>query len=139
MDGLILGEIPMIQSIYIVSEAGETLAAITLSDFKLDEVMFGGFLSAIQMFSQQMSGKAVKEMSMESYRLIIADAKKGFVVTVHERDDTDAVALNKKILAVVDENMQVIITEEFLDQVKQAAAETTESKSKADDWASKML
>ncbi|MGY5874682.1 MAG: hypothetical protein RTU30_02955 [Candidatus Thorarchaeota archaeon] len=114
----------MIQSIYIVSDAGETLAAITLSDFKLDEVMFGGFLSAIQMFSQQMSGKAVKEMSMESYRLIIADAKKGFVVTVHERDDSNAVDINKKILAVVDDNIQAIITDDILDLVKEAAAKT---------------
>ncbi len=36
--------IDLIQSVYIINEAGETLAAIPIGDFQVDEVLFGGFL-----------------------------------------------------------------------------------------------
>jgi hypothetical protein len=38
----------LIHSIYIVNDAGETLAAINRGNFDMDDALFDGFLSAIQ-------------------------------------------------------------------------------------------
>lgn len=129
----------MLHSLYIVNDAGETVASISLSDFQIDEALFGGFLSAIQMFSQQMSGDELKEMSMENYRLIIMNARRGYVVTVHDRDDKDTKETSQGILKIVNEHMQDIITDDFLDMLRASLVEETDSGDRAKDWASKML
>ncbi|MDF1540352.1 MAG: hypothetical protein P1Q69_15765, partial [Candidatus Thorarchaeota archaeon] len=68
----------MIHSIYIVNDAGETLAAINLSKFEMDDALFGGFLSAIQMYSQKVSGQEMSELSLDQYRMLISKVGTAF-------------------------------------------------------------
>ena len=60
----------MLQGVYIVNHAGETQAAINIGEFTVDEVLFGGFLSAIQMYTQQMSGTDLEELSLDKFRML---------------------------------------------------------------------
>ena len=129
----------MLQSIYIVNEAGETLGSLSFSKFDIDDALFGGFLSAIQMFSQQMSGKNVKELSMENHRLIISEFKDGYIVTVHDRDDKDAVELSLKVKQIVNDELFGIVTDDFLELLKKEVGSEARALERADDWASKML
>ncbi len=129
----------MIQGIYIVNEAGETIGSLSFKKFDIDDALFGGFLSAIQMFSQQMSGKNVKELSMENHRLIISEFKDGYVVTVHDRDDKDAVELSLKVKKIVDDELYGLVTDDFLDLLKKAVVTEVSAMERADEWASKML
>ena len=129
----------MILGVYIVNEAGETMGALSISKLDIDDALFGGFLSAIQMFSQQMSGKPVKELSMENYRLIISEFKAGYVVTVHDRDDKDAVELSMKVKKIVDDELYGIVTDDFLELLKNAVMSEASAMERADEWASKML
>ncbi len=129
----------MIQSVYLVNDSGETLAAIPIGDFKIDEALFGGFLSAIQMYSQRISGKDIKELTLESYRLIISKLERIFLVTIHDITDKNAADLNTKLSKLVEGTLGEIITDETIDLIKAAATEVSSGGKRATEWASKML
>ena len=129
----------MIHSVYIVNESGETLAAINRGNFAMDEVLFGGFLSAIQMYSQKVSGRDVKELSLDEYRMIISKANTVFLVTIHDQTDKDPVKANARILEVLKDIVTTIITDDTIELIKKAAQDPSSTGSRATDWASKML
>ncbi|MHA1908421.1 MAG: hypothetical protein ACW98Y_14065 [Candidatus Thorarchaeota archaeon] len=129
----------MIHSIYVVNDAGETLAAINRGNFDMDDALFGGFLSAIQMYSQKVSGKQVSELSLDKYRMIISKASSVFVVTIHDENDEDPAKGNVRVAAVLNEIPTDIITDDTVDLLKTAADEPSSGGNRATDWASKML
>jgi hypothetical protein len=129
----------LIQSVYVVNEGGETLAAIPIGDFQIDEVLFGGFLSAIQMYSQRVSGKDLKELSLENYRIILSKADRVFLVTIHDLDDKDASQMNAKLSELVEGTLGEVITDETVEMIREAATEASSAFERATDWASKML
>jgi hypothetical protein len=129
----------LIQSVYVVNDRGETLAAIPIGDFQIDEVLFGGFLSAIQMYSQKVSGTDLKEMSLESYRIIISKVDRVLLVTIHELGDKNAAALNTKLSSLIEGTLGEIVTDETVRLIREAATVASSSGDRATDWASKML
>ena len=129
----------MIQSVYVVNERGETLASVPIGEFQMDEVLFGGFLSAIQMYSQRLSGKDLKELSLESYRIIISKSDRVFLVTIHDINDKNAADLNTKLSKLVEGTLGEINTDETIDLIKAAATEVSSGAKRATEWASKML
>ena len=140
MDGQFLGDVKiLIQSVYIVNEGGETIASIPIGDFKIDEALFGGFLSAIQMYSKKISGKNVSELSLENYRIIISKTDRIFLVTIHDLSDKNATVLNTKISELCKGTLGEIITDETIDLIKGAANEAQSAMKRANEWASKML
>ncbi len=124
---------------YLVNEGGETIASIPIGDFQLDEVLFGGFLSAIQMYSRKVSGKNVSELSLENYRIIISKSDRIFLVTIHDLNDKNATALNNKIRELCRGTLGEIVTNETIKLIKEAAAEAHSAMKRANEWASKML
>jgi hypothetical protein len=139
VDGWFLGDAILIQSVYVVNERGETLAVVPIGEFQMDEVLFGGFLSAIQMYSQRISGKDLKELSLENYRIIISKADRVFLVTIHDLNDKNAGDLNTKLSKLVEGTLGEIITDETIDLIKEAATEVSGGSMRATEWASKML
>ena len=139
MDGWFLGDTKLIQSVYIVNERGETLAAVPIGEFQMDEVLFGGFLSAIQMYSQRLSGKDLKELSLDNYRMIISKSDRVFLVTIHDSKDKNAPELNTKLSKLVEGTLGEIITDETIELIKTAATEVSGGAERATEWASKML
>ena len=129
----------MIQSVYLVNDAGETLAAIPIGEFQIDEALFGGFLSAIQMYSKRISGKDIKELTLESYRLIISKLERIFLVTIHDLKDKNAVGLNTELSKLVVGTLGDIITDETIELIKETATKVSSSAGRATEWASKML
>ncbi len=129
----------MIQGVYIVNHGGETQASINLGEFSVDEVLFGGFLSAIQMYTQQMSGEALQEISLDRYRIVISKTENVYVVTVHDKDDKDVTVLNRKVLDILSDGMDEVITEDTLELIRKATARIAGATERATEWASKML
>ncbi|MFW9812611.1 MAG: hypothetical protein ACFFF9_09145 [Candidatus Thorarchaeota archaeon] len=129
----------MIQSVYVVNEGGETIASIPIGDFQIDEALFGGFLSAIQMYSKKISGKSVSELSLENYRIIISKTDRVFLVTIHDQNDKNATELNTKISELCKGTLGEIITDETINLIKRAAEEAQSAMKRANEWASKML
>ena len=139
MDGWFLGDTTLIHSVYIVNERGETLASVPIGEFQMDEVLFGGFLSAIQMYSQRLSGKDLKELTLENYRMIISKTDRVFLVTIHDIKDKNAADLNTKLSKLVEGTLGEIITDETIQLIKDAATEVSGGVKSANEWASKML
>jgi hypothetical protein len=140
VDGQLLGDVKkLIQSVYLVNEGGETIASIPIGDFQIDEALFGGFLSAIQMYSKKISGKNVSELSLENYRIIISKSDRVFLVTIHDLGDKNAAALNSKIGELCKGTLGEIITDETLKLIRKAAEEAQSAMKRANEWASKML
>ena len=129
----------MIQSVYLVNEGGETIASVPIGEFQLDEALFGGFLSAIQMYSKKISGKNVSELSLESYRIIISKTDRVFLVTIHDLNDKNAAELNSKIGELCKGTLGEIVTDETIELIKEAASEAQSAMKRANEWASKML
>ncbi len=130
----------MIHSIYVINQSGETLAAINRGNFQMDENLFGGFLSAIQMYSQKISGKNVKELSLDAYRLVIAEESNLYLVTIHDASDANSLSSNTRVREVL-EGLDGIsfITDEIIDLLKKAADAADGKTGSATDWATKML
>jgi hypothetical protein len=140
LDGQFLGDAKfLIQSVYLVNEAGETIASIPMGDFNIDEALFGGFLSAIQMYSKKISGKNVSELSLENYRIIISKTDRVFLVTIHDQSDKNASELNNKISELCKGTLGEIVTDETIGLIKDAAKEAQSAMKRANEWASKML
>ena len=124
---------------YLVNEGGETIASVPLGDFQIDEALFGGFLSAIQMYSKKISGKNVSELSLENYRIIISKTDRVFLVTIHDLNDKNAAELNSKISELCKGTLGEIITDETIEMIKEAAGKAQSAMKRANEWASKML
>jgi hypothetical protein len=122
-----------------VNESGETIASVPIGDFQIDEALFGGFLSAIQMYSKKISGKNVSELSLENYRIIISKTDRIFLVTIHDLNDKNAAALNSKISELCKGTLGEIVTDETIEMIKDAASEAQSAMKRANEWASKML
>ncbi|MFW9918953.1 MAG: hypothetical protein ACFFED_05090 [Candidatus Thorarchaeota archaeon] len=129
----------MIHSIYVINRSGETLAAINRGKFEMDESLFGGFLSAIQMYSQKISGKNVKELSLDEYRLVISDTTKLFLVTIHDSEDKNSLNSNTMLRDILADLGMEIITDDVIESLKKAADKADGKTGTATDWASKML
>jgi hypothetical protein len=138
LDGVILRVVDLIQSIYVINEAGETLASVDLGEFHADEALFGGFMSAIDMFSHKMAGDALKELILGKHRLVVAREDSNLVVTIHDKADTEAQAVNRRVCEVFRKHFAGLVTDELLQAIR-AAAGAQSARTRADEWASKML
>ncbi len=111
----------MLQGVYIINDAGETIGSIEFGDFKINEIMFGGFVSAIQMYSQKASGTNVSEITLDKYRIIISNTDRGFVVTSHDKNDPEATSDNKKIVEILSGIMGEIVTDDTIALIREVA------------------
>jgi len=139
VDGLLLKVIGLIKMVYVINEAGETLASITLGDFHADDALFGGFMSAIDMFSQKMAGDAIKELVLGSDRVVVSREGTYLLVTIHDKADTDSQAANRRVCQAFRTQFAGLVTDETIQAIRQAALGSESALSKADIWASKML
>ena len=138
MDGFVLEVIGIIESIFIINEEGETEVSISLGKFQTEEALFGGFLSAIQMFSQKISGTEIEGILFGDYRMIVRKSNNYFLVTVHAKSDKKSKGDNDRVFSIFQKNIIVGITDELVDLLRQSATQLTGMDS-ASDWASRML
>jgi hypothetical protein len=129
----------MVQSIYIINDDGETLAKVDLGSFEADEALFGGFLSAIQTFSEKMTGDAVQELFLGNYRMMIQRIEGHFLVVVLDKSAKDPLIHIRRIADVFKENIAVGVTDDLLEKLKVMALTSVKGTDRADDWASKMF
>jgi hypothetical protein len=139
MDGFTLKVIEAIKMVYVINEAGETLVSVPLGSFHADEALFGGFMSAIDMFSHKMAGDSVKELILGENRVVVAREGNHLVVTVHDKGDTDSQIVNRKACEAFRKHYGGVVTDEMTGAIREAVLSTTSARSKADDWAHKML
>ena len=91
--------------IMLVNQAGETVASAGWENLEGDVTMFGGFVSAIQMFIKKISGGTeVEELRFGNMKLLIGSSDDHHVVTLHEADESGAVSENREVVKLVKES-----------------------------------
>ena len=71
-------------------EGGVGIASVGLESIKLNEELFGSFISAIQAYAQKSIGSEMKALTYSKMKLIIDYVSEKYVVTLHSIDDPDA-------------------------------------------------
>lgn len=78
------------KGIIVFDEGGVGIASVGLESIKLNEELFGSFISAIQAYAQKSIGSEMKALTYSKMKLIIDYVSEKYVVTLHSIDDPDA-------------------------------------------------
>ena len=78
------------KGIIVFDEAGIRQASVGLEQIKLNQELFGSFMSAIQAYAQRSIGSEMRGLTYDSVRLMMDRAGENFVVTLHSVEDPDA-------------------------------------------------
>ncbi|MFX0055329.1 MAG: hypothetical protein ACFFAX_10295 [Promethearchaeota archaeon] len=106
--------------IMLVNHAGETVASVGWENLEGDATLFGGFLSAVQIFIKKISGGTeVEELRFGNMKLVIGSSNEYHVVTLHEANAKKAISENRKVTELVEENIDGHQTDGFLDLVRE--------------------
>lgn len=145
--------------IFLINDAGETLASIGWENLKGDSSLFGGFLSAVQMFIKKISGTEIQELRFGDLKLLVGHAGTDYVVTLHAFDDPMAEAHNQEVVKLVNDSADIRIDDGFLELVSEmviqesqqdaekvrsglrawTSGELDEAKKAASDWGKKVF
>ncbi|MFX1481628.1 MAG: hypothetical protein ACFFCP_00415 [Promethearchaeota archaeon] len=94
--------------IFLINDAGETVASVGWENLEGDSALMGGFVSALQMFIKKISGNEINELLFGELRLILGKAGENYVATLHAADDKDAREDNKTVIDLVNDRGDVI-------------------------------
>ncbi len=145
--------------IFLINDAGETIASIGWENLKGDASLFGGFLSAVQMFIKKISGTEIQELRFGDLKLLVGHAGADYVVTLHAFDDPKAEEHNHEVVKLVNESGDIRIDDGFLELVSAmvvqgsqedaekvrsglrawSSGELDEAKKAASDWGKKVF
>jgi len=89
--------------IFLINDAGETIASVGWENLEGDSALIGGFVSALQMFIKKISGNEMNELLFGELKLLIGKAGNNHVVTLHSVDDKDAKAHNQEVVKFITE------------------------------------
>ncbi|MFW9807882.1 MAG: hypothetical protein ACFFE6_00750 [Candidatus Thorarchaeota archaeon] len=87
--------------IFLINEAGETVASMGWENLEGDSALLGGFVSALQMFIKKISGNEINELQFGELKLLIGKAGENYVVTLHASDDEEAREHNQTVIELV--------------------------------------
>jgi hypothetical protein len=110
----------LMYGIMLVNKAGETVASAGWDYLKGDVTMFGGFVSAIQIFIRNISGgNEVEELRFGDMKLLIGSSEEYHVVTLHEADESEALNENREVLKLINENGNSPLSDGHLGLIKE--------------------
>ncbi len=89
--------------IFVINDAGETIASVGWENLEGDTALIGGFVSALQMFIKKISGNEMNELLFGELKLLIGKAGDNYIVTLHSVDDKEAKAHNREVIKFVTE------------------------------------
>ena len=91
-----------LKGIIVFDEAGIRQASVGLEQIRMNQELFGSFMSAIQTYAQKSIGSEMKGLTYSSVKLMMGRAGENFVVTLHSVDDPDAEWHHRATLRVVE-------------------------------------
>ena len=120
--------------IMLVNQAGETVASAGWDAFGGDTALFGGFVSAVQMFIKRIAGGTrVDELRFGNMKLLIGSSGDYHVVTLHEANESVAEFENREAVRLVGESSgnvndgYLALLSELISKGRPASAEVNDS------------
>jgi hypothetical protein len=114
-----------LKGIIVFDEAGIRQASVGLEQIRVNQELFGSFMSAIQSYARLSIGSEMKGLTYSNMRLMMGRAGENYVVTLHSVEDPDAEWNHRATLRVVEgdgfrlnnqylEILNELLTEEYL-------------------------
>jgi hypothetical protein len=140
--------------IFLINEAGETVASVGWENLEGDSALLGGFVSALQMFIKKISGNEINELQFGELKLLIGKAGDNYVVTLHAFNDKSAKQHNQDVieflkdrdeiddgvLSLVNEMISTESTPEEREKVRSGIRDwTSGASSAAKEWGKKVF
>jgi hypothetical protein len=94
--------VAILKGIIVFDEAGIRQASVGLENIKVNQELFGSFMSAIQIYAQRSMGSEMKGLTYSTVRLLMGRAGENYVVTLHSVKDPDAEWNHRATLRVVE-------------------------------------
>ncbi len=94
--------------IFIIDAAGIVKASVGFEKLKGDAALFGGFLSAIQIFVKQMAGDEVRELKFGDLKLLMTKSHEDYIVTLHKTSDESANSHHMTVVRLIEERSGVV-------------------------------
>jgi hypothetical protein len=94
--------VAILKGIIVFDEAGIRQASVGLENIKVNQELFGSFMSAIQIYAQRCMGSEMKGLTYSTMRLLMGHAGENYVVTLHSVGDPDADWNHRATLRVVE-------------------------------------
>lgn len=94
--------VAILKGIIVFDEAGIRQASIGLEQIKLNQELFGSFMSAIQSYARRSIGSEMRGLTYSNMKLMMGRAGENYVVTLHSVDDPDADWNHRATLRVVE-------------------------------------
>ena len=91
-----------LKGIIVFDEAGIRQASVGLENIRMNQELFGSFMSAIQTYAEKSIGSEMKGLTYSSVRLVMGRAGENYVVTLHSVDDSDADWNHRATLRIVE-------------------------------------
>ncbi len=91
------------QGIFVIDEAGLVRASVGFENLRGEAALFGGFLSAIQLFIKEISGNEVRELRFGETKLLIGQVGTDYIVTLHSISEEDAGSANRAVQKLIQE------------------------------------
>jgi hypothetical protein len=91
-----------VKGIIVFDEAGIRQASVGLENIRVNQELFGSFMSAIQSYAQRSIGSEMRGLTYSNVRLMMGRAGENYVVTLHSVDDTEAEWNHRATLRVVE-------------------------------------
>lgn len=129
----------VVLGIYIVSDAGETIATIKLEKFDVNDALFGGIVPALDMFSSSVSGQKIKTIQMDTYKVVVHRHDTYYLVTVHSSDDGSALKNAEQLSKLFADMIGSGVTDTLIQKLKDSAESMGPGMKKAEKWAKKIL
>ncbi|TFG30677.1 hypothetical protein EU527_14105 [Candidatus Thorarchaeota archaeon] len=142
-------------SIFLINEAGETIASMGWENLEGDSALLGGFVSALQMFIKKISGNEINELQFGELKLLIGKAGDKYVVTLHPNNDKNANRHNQEVIDFVieqgddiDDGVLNLINEMIMQEKSPVEMEkvrsgirgwTSETSTTAKEWGKKVF
>jgi len=114
--------------ILVIDAAGEAVSSVGFEKFSGGSSMLAGLVSAVQLFANKISGTDMSELQFGDMRLLLGRVQERYVVTMHAASDMSAADKNRKVVALLDRNPGLTVSQEMLNAVNGTATiDETES------------
>lgn len=116
----------MVQNIIIIDGEGNTIHSLSVGQLQPDTTLLGGFLSALQDFSDMFSGDKVQEMEMGKYLLLVSSMENHRLITIHAENREDSKEIHRRFFSLCQRKKDIIENQTFKNELQRLANSLTE-------------
>lgn len=106
------------KGIIVFDEAGIPIAEVGFEEFKMNPGLFTSFMSAMQIYSEGLTGGKMKELEYGELRILIGTANEYSVITFHTIGDDDS-QWNHEVIVDLLTSKEYQLNDAFLAMLRQ--------------------